>query len=261
MCYRQLVAPIKQTNQNHPSSSYFTFTMKSMPQEILLDIFARLDPKSLANLGLVSKSMHNLGHPLLFQNFDGGTSPTLCLQRLRNFSQRLLTNPSLADQVRSVDISGANIGENIGELQVDMFKLLLEHTLNLRHLEVPAGQQIAEALNDLLKDPGHLQQLRSFTSHPNYYSPVYTSIQSWRSILRLKQLSSLSLSNCKDAGDHSGSPGILTELQSNGDLSLRYLRIENSRLGYTTLAHLIQSCKSLENFIYDSPSGVLLSRF
>ncbi|KAL2846623.1 hypothetical protein BJY01DRAFT_213237 [Aspergillus pseudoustus] len=225
--------------------------MDSIPQEILLNIFARLDLKSLANLCLVSKLMQNLSYPLLFQNFEGGFSSTQCLRRLRNFCPRLLKDPSLANQVRSVDISEATVGE----LPEDMFKLLLKHTPNLRHLDVPGDPRIAEFLNDLLKDPVHLRQLRSFNYHPNYWSSACTGLLSWLSVLGLKQLSSLSLSNCKDAGYHFGSPSIPPELQGNGGLSLRHLKIENSRLGYSTLARLIQSCKRLEEFNYDSPLG------
>jgi hypothetical protein len=45
------------------------------------------------------------------------------------------------------------------------------------------------------------------------------------------------------------------ELHGKGDLPLRRINIQNSNLGYTILACLIQSCRRLEDFTYCSPAG------
>lgn len=48
---------------------------------------------------------------------------------------------------------------------------------------------------------------------------------------------------------------ILSELQASRDLSLCHIHIRDSNLGYTILAHLIQRCRRLESFTYNSLMG------
>ncbi|KAL2810573.1 hypothetical protein BDW59DRAFT_155624 [Aspergillus cavernicola] len=235
-------------DQNYFSSD-IKFTMEFMLPEILLDILERLDSKTLSTLCLVSKPMRNLSRPLLFRDFDGGIVSERCLKRLRNFSQQLLTDPSLASQVRSVNI-GCIQEADIGELQ-DIFESLLKHTPNFRHLTVPGAQRFTKFLNNLLKGQDYLRQLQTFESSPIYGSTIRISLQCWQSIFGLTRLLSLSLSNCEY---NSTLSSISPELQGNGDLLLRRVCIENRSLGYTILARLIQSCKRLETFIYVSPS-------
>ncbi|KAL3468759.1 hypothetical protein BJX99DRAFT_269145 [Aspergillus californicus] len=141
--------------------------MESLPQDILLDILARLNTKSLLSLCLVSKPMHCLSRPLLFQGFDDGYHSERSLKRLRIFSQQLQTNTDLAPRVRSINV-GHIEGPYISDLQV-----LLKHTPNLRHLCVPAGHFI-EFLNNLLRWQNYLSELQSFETYygPRIYKPL-----------------------------------------------------------------------------------------
>ncbi|OJJ62675.1 hypothetical protein ASPSYDRAFT_658697 [Aspergillus sydowii CBS 593.65] len=243
-----MVIWFKQINKSVPN---IKLIMESLPQDILLDILARLDTKSLLSLCLVSKPMHFVSRPLLFQSFDG-YHPARSLKRLRIFSQQLQKNTYLVPQVRSIDV-GYIKEPYIGELQ----------TPNLRHLCVPAGHFI-EFLNNLLKRQNYLSELRSFET---YYGPrIYKPLQCWSSILGLRQLSSLKIRRCArwewlsvweyDTLLTPTPPDLIPpELQGRGDLLLRHITIGESNVGYTILARLIQSSKRLETFSYQSASG------
>jgi hypothetical protein len=203
--------------------------------------------------------------PFTFSSFRG-TPPRLgaILKRLTIFSRQLQADASLTRQVRSIDV-GSVEQPYIRELQA-VFEVLLKHTPNLRHLRVPAGQFI-EFLNSLLKEQNYLSELRSLET--SYRSPlIYSPLQLWGSIFKLRRLSSILIHNCAHWRSLSAvqyfvgftlTPPELQvippELRGKGDLPLRCINIQNSNLGYTILACLIRSCKRLEDFSYCSPSG------
>jgi hypothetical protein len=208
--------------------------------------------------------MNFLSRPLLFRVFEGHRYDSKqSLKRLTIFSRQLQADASLTRQVRSIDV-GSVEQPYIRELQA-VFEVLLKHTPNLRHLRVPAGQFI-EFLNSLLKEQNYLSELRSLET---YGSPlIYSPLQWWGAILKLRRLSSIFIRNCAHwrslsavqyfVGLRLTPPELQVippELHGKGDLSLRCINIRNSNLGYTILACLIRSCKRLEDFTYCSPSG------
>lgn len=237
-------------------ASNATFAMESLPTEILLNIFKRLDAEALMQLCLVSRKMHMLGRLLLFRAFCGGySSPERCLARLRSFYQQILEDPSLALEIRVIRASNIRPAD-MDEYQ-DILRSLLERSPNLQCLSVPGGQRVGGLLNSLLKDRNHFRQLHSFESPgPTWEkTPVsirYTRLECWSSIFGLKGLRSLSLGGCVGGGNDTG---ILSDLQASGELSLCHIHIRDSNLGYTILARLIRSCRRLESFCYHSPTG------
>lgn len=244
------------SNKSNDFSFNPKFAMDSLPTEILLDILERLDPGSLLELSVVSRKMHSLSRQLLFREFrDGYSSPERCLERLRSFHDQVLKAPSLALQIRLIRAS--NIREADMDDAQDILRSLLERIPNLQRLAVPGGQRVAGLLNDLIKDKDHFCRLQALESPgPSWERPSvstrYTSLECRSSIFGLKGLRSLSLGSCVDGDSYAG---ILSELQASGDLSLRHIHIRDSNLGYTILARLIQSCKRLESFDYNSPTG------
>ncbi|RDH26892.1 hypothetical protein BDQ94DRAFT_185696 [Aspergillus welwitschiae] len=228
--------------------------MNTLPPEILLDILNRLDLRSLLKVSLVSKALRAAIRPMLSFGFTGCLKEDI--EPLKNFSDHLLLDPSLASQVRSVKIE--SIHYRLTEELHNILGPLLERCPNIHHLMVSGDQETAEFFRRLLKNKHHLRQLQSFTNdYQVAWEPAEPYLQTWSAIFGLQQLSFISLAGCSDRMYHTGVPEIPPELQVTGEISLRSIQIHWSYLGYTILARVIQSCKSLEIFDYQWPSGFL----